>query len=139
MTEKEKCQCYIELFKSQMKRFEDTRKIQWRANLAFWTFLVAGGALLYRSGYELCIIESIIVIAFFFSVHLFLWNFPIQRSLDEDKRLFSKYRNRAEVILGEKVVEGVSEVKLSWKWPIGIAFVTAAILGIIFWIIIRRS
>ena len=47
MTDKEKADCLIELHKAQMDHFKQTRDIEIKVNLAYWTLIVVAGVFLY--------------------------------------------------------------------------------------------
>jgi hypothetical protein len=83
MTDKEKADCLIELHKTQMEHFMQTREIELKVNIALWTLLAGtGAAFLYRDislPQNYCKISSFIVIC-----HFLLWMLPIQFSEDTD-------------------------------------------------------
>ena len=45
MTELEKVQIYTELFKAYLDKFNKTRDIQWKLNIALWTLIGGTGAM----------------------------------------------------------------------------------------------
>ncbi len=126
MSDENKTEVYLELFKAQFQRFENTRNIQWKINLAFWSMIIISGSFLHGKYYPNWW-EVIVIIILFLGMHLG-WTIPIQKSLDFDKNLFSKYRHRLEIIVAEEAPEQIPPSKLGWKWPFFQSVVTFFLL-----------
>jgi len=131
MTELEKVQIYTELFKAYLDKFNKTRDIQWKLNIALWTLIGGTGAFLYGK-YIPSLFESIIFLIIFSIVYLFLWAYPIQESIEQDKYIFLKYRNKLKKIIGEDISFEVSSKKSKFKW----LFITSGFTIILFGIIL---
>jgi hypothetical protein len=140
MTDKEKADCLIELHKTQLEHFMQTRDIELKVDIALWTLIAAGGSFLvlhteidlknYLS-LILYIITSVVIV----SAHIGLWKQPIQKSEDTDDHFINKYRGEVEKLTGvliEKPPQGLR--KSGWPWiavTSGITLVLLVITGLL--------
>ena len=135
MTDKEKADCLIELHKSQLDHFKQTRDIELKVDIALWTLIIASGSFLYgkiyltdpasRTIYQL--IAFVIILG-----HTFLWKEPIQNSEDIDDYFINQYRNEVEKLTGVLINKPAKRLRKSgWPWIlVGIGITTALLLAI---------
>ena len=106
MTDKEKADCLLELHKTQLSHFAQTRDIEFRVNIALWTLIAAGGSFLYGKVHletDLSyLIFTIVSLGIYFG-HLFLWMMPIQNSEDIDDYFINQYRSNIEKLVGVSI------------------------------------
>lgn len=119
MNEKDKANCLLELNKSRLDHFMQTRTIEFQVNIAIWSLIVVGGAYFYEkiyiTGWESCIV--FIFIAFvIFALH-FIWMILIQNSEDIDHRFMEAYRLIIDDLTGITVKE--PQPRESFKFIIG--------------------
>jgi len=134
MNETEKSQAYVELFKAHLDKFNKTRDIQWKLNIALWTLIGAAGGFLYEK-YTPSLLEGIVILIVFSVGHFFFWAQPIQTSLEQDKQLFSKYRNELEKMAGEKDPTPVAYASSKFKWPLITSALTILLFSLVLWIL----
>jgi hypothetical protein len=117
MNETDKLQAYAELLKASLEKFNKTRDIQWKLNLALWTLMGALAGLLYGK-WSPSWAEAILALMAFSVVYFFFWAHPIQTSLEQDREQFSKYRNRIEQLAGEENPTPITYAQPRFKWPL---------------------
>lgn len=76
----------LEIYKQEQSRHNNLREIQWKMNVAFWTFIALGISNIETLSYYLSIL-SIIILSIAFLVAHFLFIFNVQRSLEASKRI----------------------------------------------------
>jgi len=115
MTDKEKAYCFIELYKEQMNHFKQTRDIEFKVNIAFWTLIVLAGyflnLIISSRSYSNFNCFYIIIALLFLACHLFLWLLPISRSEKIDLHYIKEYRDKIEDLAGEKPTPYYGETK----------------------------
>lgn len=134
MNDSDKLQAYVELFKAHVDKFNKTRDIQWKLNIALWTLMGAAGGFLYGK-YTPSFLEGLIILAIFATGFFFFWAQPIQASLEQDKLLFSKYRNKLETLAGEQNPTPVSFGSSKFKWPLITSALTIFLFSLVLWIL----
>jgi hypothetical protein len=96
MEPKDRAEALARVLDGQLRKFQQTRDIEFKVNLALWTAIVIAGGFLYREGLRLETTASrIIYVALALGVyvaHTFLWMFPIQYSEDTDRHYIEQYR-----------------------------------------------
>lgn len=147
MTDKEKADCLLELHKTQLSHFSQTRDIEFRVNIALWTLIAAGGSFLYGKvhlnddvSYSIYVIVSLAI----FLGHLFLWMMPIQNSEDTDDYFINQYRTQIEKLVGisiessfqirrPRILWGLikSLRKDGWSWILAETGITLALLVVL--------
>ena len=123
MTDKEKADCLIELHKEQLGKFKQTRDIEFKVNLTFWSFIIIG---CYSINKELpsevkenkcefllwyLLISIVIILA-----HLFFWMKPINKSEDTDDYYINKYRDEVEKLTGIVIPKCPNYNKKAQNW-----------------------
>jgi len=126
MKESEKIQVYTELFKAYLNKFNKTRDIQWKLNIALWTLIGATGGFLYGK-YIPSIFECIVILIVFTISYFTLWSYPIQESLEQDKYLFLKYRDKLKMAIGEEISEKILK-RSKFRW----LFITSGLTVVLF-------
>jgi len=100
MDDEQKAQILLKLIQGQLDHFKQTRSLELKVNLAFWTAIVLTGGVLYREGYCISsfieITTYILLACFIFISHLFCWLVPIQFSEDTDTSFINEYRGEVE-------------------------------------------
>ena len=98
MNEKEKADCLLELNKSRLDHFMQTRTIEFQVNIAIWTLIVIGGAYLSERihlasvlGYVLFILLAFLIIG----VH-YIWMILIHYSESIDHGYMNDYRREID-------------------------------------------
>ncbi len=104
MTDNEKAGHLVVLLEHQLDHFKQTREIEFKVNLAFWTAIAVTGAFLYREGLRLSsccdtIVYSLVAFLVWFA-HVILWMVPIQYSEDTDDHFINQYRWQVESLCG---------------------------------------
>jgi hypothetical protein len=135
-SQSEQIQAYLRLTEAQMKQFNETRTLKWKINTALWAFLAYGmGAYLSHSdpprlGWELLVFVPL------WGLH-FCWVLKIQKSLDVDKKLWIKYRQKAGEILGVDI--GLKPPKGQKLWAVIECGVTAVLMLLFVFVALSRS
>jgi len=137
MSNKEKADCLIELHKGQLEHYKDTRAIEFKINLTFWSFIILGGYYIkkeiefnpWTNSSHLCwyIIISIIVT----TTHLFLCMKPIQRSEDKDDYFINQYRSEVERLAQIKIKPFNKHKKYKQHWVFFVTGITAFLLIVV--------
>jgi hypothetical protein len=94
MNEKEKADCFLELNKSRLDHFMQTRTIEFQVNIAIWTLIVVGGAYFYEKIHIVGLvgwIGFIFIASVIIALH-FVWMVLIQNSEDIDHGFMKAYR-----------------------------------------------
>lgn len=111
--DKEKATICLELYKAHTDRFKDTRQIQWKVNLAFWTFILVSSAFLYGK-YQIDNCVGIIALIIFTLLHFF-WCLYIQISLEHHKNIANAYRAKLDTYIdGADVTPTTRKFRLRW-------------------------
>ena len=111
--DKDKALICLELYKAQTDRFKDTRRIQWKINLAFWTFILISSSFLYGK-YQISYCVGIIALIIFTAIHL-SWCLCIQISLEHDKNIANAYRAKLDAYInGTEVTPSTRKFRLRW-------------------------
>jgi len=121
MTEKEKADCLIELHKSQLDHFMQTREIELKVNLSLWTLIVLSGYFLYDKVHLNSLLSFLVYLVIALSlyfVHVFMWMMPIQLSEDTDDHFINQYRRKVEELTGVSIEAAKPKKHLPflWKW-----------------------
>ena len=126
--DKDKAAICLELYKAQTERFKDTRRIQWKINLAFWTFIIVSSSFLYGK-YQISYCVGIIASVFFTAIH-FLWCLCIQISLEHDKNIANAYRAKLDAYInGKEVIPDTRKFRFRWLFlqvAMTIAFISSS-------------
>jgi len=149
MTDKEKADCMIELHKSQLDHFMQTREIEFKVNLSLWTLIILAGYFLYGKIHLNCLLSisiySVLALLLYF-MHIFLWMMPIQKSEDTDDHYIREYRNKVQELIKVTLAEPEPKKHLvflwnwhykwrtdGWSWifaETGITFILLVLLGL---------
>ena len=137
MTDKEKADCLIELHKGQLEHYKDTRTIEFKVNLTFWSFIILAGYYVKKEIvfnpwvntwhliiYVLC---SLIVIL----VYLFFWIKPIQKSEDMDDFFVNEYRSEVEKLTDIKIKPYNKRKRNKNHWVLFMTGITAFLLIVV--------
>ena len=147
MTDKEKADCLLELHKTQLSHFSQTRDIEFRVNIALWTLIAASGSFLYGKvqldDNVSYFIYAIVSLAIFLG-HLFLWMMPIQNSEDMDDYFINQYRMQIEKLSGfslevpslvkrPRILWALTKIlrKDGWSWILAESGITLALLVVV--------
>lgn len=152
MTDKEKADLLIELIKTQLDHFKQTRDLELKVSLALWTLIAVTASFLYGKVRltDLAPIGLFILIAIIVFVgHVFLWLMPIQNSEDKDDYFINKYRDEVEGLTGltipKQSLDKRPEIlwrlvkhlrKDGWSWILtesGITLSLLIVVGILLW------
>ncbi len=102
MTDNERAAHLAELLERQLDHFKQTRDIEFKVNLAFWTAIVATGAFLYRDGLRITsacgVLLYLLIAVLVWLAHLLLWMVPIQYSEETDDHFVREYREQIEAL-----------------------------------------
>jgi hypothetical protein len=143
MSDKEKVEAYISLYKQQMDRFGKTQDVEWKGNFGVWALLA--GAIYLASGKEgasvpLSVAAPILLLVIV--IHLG-WLKSVHRSEEVDKRLWVQYRGKAIRLLQPVVTpdDGADWIERPWYrevfWlllEVGMtAILSAALFAILYW------
>ena len=119
MIPKDVADCLIELHKSQLDHFKQTREIEFKVNLALWTLIAVSGSFLsgkvHLSDASSWLIFGITALSVYLG-HMFLWMMPIQNSEDTDDYFINKYRNEVEKIVGVSIAKSSTAKKPEFLW-----------------------
>lgn len=117
MTAKEKADCLLELHKSQLQHFMQTRDIELKVDIALWTLIAASGSFLHGktqlNGISAWIIYAVVTLAIVLG-HMFLWKKPIQSSEDTDDYFINQYRKEIEKLTGVLIQKPSTKKRPSW-------------------------
>ena len=126
MTEKDKIDIYMELFKEYLNRFDLRRSYEWKFNIALWTSILIwiGISLREDIAIESCgqklmasMLASVHLIIFF--VFSFLWSGFLHKSNKYDKDFAFEYKKAIDLYMSsprEYVFGKIAEPnKLYWK------------------------
>lgn len=120
MQDKEKADCLIELHKTQMDHFKQTRDIEMKVNLGLWTFIIIAGAFIHEkvplSDPKDLLIYTYLGIAIFVA-HFLFWMVPIVRSQDMDDYFINEYRHAVEELTCENIGT-TPPLRPLWFWNI---------------------
>jgi hypothetical protein len=125
-----------EIYKVEAEKYNKTRDIQWKMNLAFWTLLIV--AIYAKTKHELRIpISAEISAGVLFIVFHLLFVLHIHGSLE---RSLNRMHNMANFLLGNEVVPNksleyfeIKKISLSLGWHIlQIAITTGLVIMFIF-------
>ena len=149
MEDKQKAECLIELCKTQMDHFRQTRNIEFKINLALWTLIVLGGKFLYCKvklldpwyGWIIYLLSALVIVLF----HL-CWMVSIQNSEDKDDHYINQYRSIVEELGGvnlKKIEFQKPKLLPKWLWPSRRSWIfletgiTGMLLIVIFFILLK--
>ena len=129
----------IEIYKKQIEYFCTTRDIQWKVNIAFWSFIIASGAFLYGK-YAPSLWEAIVIILIFTSMYCIFWAYPVQISLEYDKRIFVQLRKGIIPFKeSDKKHNKCLKMPRGCFWVVSQTAITVLFLVFIFWFLYRTS
>lgn len=108
MTNKEKADCLLELHKTQLDHFLQTRDIEIKVNLALWALIAASGSFMYGKvhliSWHSWLVYTIFTLAIFLG-HMYLWMIPIGRSESTDDHFINQYRNAVESLIEVQIMK----------------------------------
>lgn len=135
MTDKEKADCFIQLHKDRIDKFKQTREIEFKINLALWTFILVSGYYLKQqlgcAFEDIWKINSIFIIIGILIVigHFWFWMKPIQKSENNDAEYSKEYRKIIYKLTSFEVKENEINSK---SWIIFEICITILLLFIVF-------
>jgi hypothetical protein len=107
----------IEIYKVEAEKYNKTRDIQWKMNVAFWTVLIVGIYAKSKNDLNLCAInhvQQILIGTIYIFIHG-VFVYQIQGSL---RRSITRLRNSANEVLDNKEENNITiddlQAKLSW-------------------------
>src|SRR5947207_2009408 len=102
MNEKDKVDALLRLLDSHLTPLCQTRDLEFKVNISFWTVIVLAGYFLHgkihlqgANWFGFVALLVILVCA-----HTYLWMFPIQKSEDTDGASIRFYRSEVEKLVG---------------------------------------
>ena len=100
LSEKDKLQGYIEIYRIQLERFDKRRDIEWKVNMAIWTsIVVVTGFLAGKVPLGRC---SLLIYTILWIIYSFLWTLNSWYTNKRDMSHALIYLNRIEILLGYK-------------------------------------
>jgi hypothetical protein len=145
MSDKERAQGFIDLYKQQMQQRHTTQGIEWRVNIGYWTLLA--GANYFAAQHRvalpsLWIVRSTCILTVV--MHLF-WLIKIQHSENYDKILWIEYRKKALHLMGYDppsppkrnwFMKGWFKI-LEWRalWLLPEMWLTVALSALLWWLL----
>ena len=137
-------EAYVRLYERQMSHYEKTQEIEWKGSFGIWTLLAAAIALALQHPAAIPHEAWRVVLMGVVTVHVF-WLLFIHRSEEADKALWSRYRDRAEELLGRATPQAGSEWWRGLDWVarrviwIAMEAVVTAGMALLLWSIVSRS
>jgi hypothetical protein len=139
----DKVEAYVRLYERQMTHYEKTQDVEWKINIGIWTLL--GAAIFWAAQnkaaskpipVEHCLIVAVAITLVI--VHA-LWLRRVHASEEFDKRLWSRYRREARMVLLEASPLPSDEEHSErdeldkWTWIALEAGITIAMASVLLW------
>jgi hypothetical protein len=140
MTDKEKTDSLIELEKIRIDKYNHTRDLEFKVNIALWTLIVLVGYY-YRNTFRIGTTADLVFFILLAIVvvlgHFFFWLNPVSESERRDYSRALSYQKEAEKHMGTEIApdeRNEKEIKRDYlKWNLflaGITLMLFALLGV---------
>ena len=113
--DKDKLDGNLRLYERQMTHYEKTQDVEWKGSFGIWTLLAAGIAWALKDRFAIPADAWRFALIGVVSVHT-LWLLLVHQSEEADKKLWSRYRDSADAMLGH----AVSTKRSGWCQRLGL-------------------
>ena len=135
MTDKEKTDALIELIKTRVDKYKQTRELEFKVNIALWTLIVLIGQYYKSKVGDITtsdLILFIIVLILIVAGHYFLWIVPVSGSLARDNAKALELQDEVERIAGtgpSLPLRTIENIKADYrKWNLFLAGITLILM-----------
>lgn len=138
MEDKEKADCLIELHKEQLGKFKQSRSLEFKINLTFWSSIVLAGyyikkELVLKPGHDYCLfwIVYLSTSCLLLLVHYFFWMRPMQKSQKTDDYYINQYRKAVEKLTAIEIPRDPKNIDSPQNWAFFEVCITAFLLIVV--------